>query len=245
MIKAALEYLLTLDKTERFTMFGDREFSSKVLHEITPSATPEPKPIAVFTLEGFAELIRQEVDGAAVDFGDGVLIHVVNYDQVSLINRETDEWGRRLALITAKPVQVDSFKFNTYLEQENFIIGVQAHFANSIDRDYVLRIASGLQKQASSLHEDDGISQKVTIKAGIAMVSNEMVKPRVGLSPIRTFPEVFPPASEFVFRIRAVSDQQPPNLGLFEADGGKWKVETINAVRRHLATFALDIPIIA
>lgn len=243
MIKEALEYLIGLKPIATFK-YHDRDYTSEKLHEVKASPLDPPSPVSVFTLDGFTDLIREKLDGKQVDYAD-VLIHVVNYNEVSLINRQTDEWGRRLKLITAKPVQVDTFKFDTYLDQENFIIGVQAHFAPSSDRDYVLRIASGIQKQASSLHEDDGISQKVTVKAGLTMVSNETVKPRVSLAPYRTFPEIAPPLSDFVFRIRAVSDQQPPNVGLFQADGGIWKVETIDAIRRKLATYGLDIPIIA
>ena len=51
----------------------------------------------------------------------------------------------------------------------------------------------------------------------------------VTLRPYRTFNEVEQPASQFVFRINKLA-----NLALFEADGGKWKLEAVESIANYL-----------
>ncbi|MEB9782308.1 hypothetical protein P4K16_30685, partial [Bacillus cereus] len=51
----------------------------------------------------------------------------------------------------------------------------------------------------------------------------------VQLSPYRTFVEVEQPESKFVFRMR-----EGARCGLFEADGGAWKLEAMNNIKEYL-----------
>jgi hypothetical protein len=51
--------------------------------------------------------------------------------------------------------------------------------------------------------------------------------------------------AEFLFRLKGGSENSVPQVALFEADGGKWKVDAINEVRRYLDTLALGIPVVA
>ena len=64
------------------------------------------------------------------------------------------------------------------------------------------------------------MSQSVTVKKGVSLLENETVKPRINLSPFRTFREVPQPESEFILRL-----DNDGRVGLFEADGGVWKIE--------------------
>ena len=51
------------------------------------------------------------------------------------------------------------------------------------------------------------------------------------LTPYRIFNEVEQPSSQFIFRINSMA-----NLALFEADGGKWKLDAINNIAAYLKT---------
>lgn len=51
----------------------------------------------------------------------------------------------------------------------------------------------------------------------------------VTLRPYRTFSEVEQPSSEFIFRINQLA-----NMALFEADGGKWRLDAINNIANYL-----------
>lgn len=240
MIKEAIDRVLQLAAPTQFT-YGERSYTDKNLVAIQE---PQLNTFKVFTLAGFGELVREKID--SLDPANYV-IHVEDFDSVNLTARKSDVWGRRSDLITASPVKVDGFKFGNYQEQDNFIVGVLSGFAQTDDRDYVVRVASSLTANAATIAEDDGIAQKVTTQRGVTLQKNEVLKNRVVLAPYRTFPEVDQTAfaAEFIFRVRNTGDKQIPNLALFEADGGKWKVNAINEVRRYLATLDLGVAIIA
>jgi hypothetical protein len=214
-------------------------FSSKALHEIKPAPDPQSQKVYVYTLNGFADLVREKFD--AINLDDYV-VHVTDYNRVKLIARGTDQWGRRLELIEASPVKFDEFKFGQWLDQESFVIAVAAKFAQTDDKDYVLKIASSLTHDATTIAEDNGFSQKATVKVGMKVAENIVVKPQVLLAPYRTFPEIGQPISAFVFRARGGDS---PSLMLVEADGGKWKIDAVEEVARKLRVFDLGLPVIA
>ena len=72
------------------------------------------------------------------------------------------------------------------------------------------------------------MTQTVTARQGIALNEKVAIKPRVSLQPFRTFLEVGQPESEFLLRIN-----EQGNIGLFEADGGVWKLEA----KRNVAAY--------
>ena len=67
---------------------------------------------------------------------------------------------------------------------------------------------------------DNGVSQEVEARTGVSLKQLVQVKPRVQLRPYRTFLEVEQPESEFILRL-----DNDGNVGLFEADGGMWKMQ--------------------
>ena len=77
--------------------------------------------------------------------------------------------------------------------------------------------------------QDNGISQMATVRDGVASLAQAKTPNPVTLRPYRTFNEVEQPASQFVFRINKLA-----NLALFEADGGKWKLEAVKNIASYL-----------
>ena len=217
-------------------------FSTKTLFQIKAAAPEEPSGVAVSTLAGFADLIRAGLEGK--DFPQEWMIHVQDEKRVSLKVKTSDKFGRRLTLIEAQPVSFRQFQFGQWYTQEEFAIAVASLFAESPDKDYVLRMASTLTNEVTTLSEDDGFSQKATTKAGMRLKEAITIKPKVAMAPYRTFPEVDQPVSEFVLRARC-GDGASPSLMLIEADGGRWKVDAIAKISAAMKSFDLNIPIIA
>jgi hypothetical protein len=218
-------------------------YTSQPVHEVKAEAPELLSTLEVHTLLGFGELVNQQIDGIDLDKW---IIRVKDEKTVLLSARDTDKYGRRDLLVKATPVEFVTFRFGNWLSQEEFIIGVSALFAgggDGNDKEYVLRIASTLTSEAVGTSEDNGFAQKATVKAGLKVQEIEVLKPQVTLAPFRTFPEVGQPMSAFVFRARQTD--HGPVLMLIEADGGKWKLDAINEVRRYLATLDLKVPIIA
>lgn len=67
----------------------------------------------------------------------------------------------------------------------------------------------------------------------------------VYLAPYRTFREVTQPLSPFVLRMKQGREGGLPTVALFEADGGKWKLDAIAFIRDFLREKIETVPIIA
>ncbi len=216
-------------------------FSTKPLHQVKAEPPAMLPRVDVTTLAGFAELVRAKLDER--DFPADFIIHIEDECTVALKARESDDYGRRTCLVKAKPVPFEAFKFGQWHDQEAFSIALAARFAESPDKAYVLNMASSLTNDATTNSEDDGFTQRATVKAGLRMKEQVTIKPRVDLAPYRTFPEVDQPVSSFVLRARTVGDT--PALMLVEADGGRWKLDAIQKIADAMRAFDLNIPIIA
>jgi hypothetical protein len=235
---------LSLDKREH-------RFTTKALQEILPAPPPLDAQVKVTTLQGLADLISNKLDGLEPN---NFLIHVEDGANVKLITKATDEYGRRLALVHATPVLFDRFRFGEWLRQDDFVIKVAALFSDADappgsggsnnDRSYVIKVAGSLTSGDNATSEVDAFTQRVTVKAGMNLPEAIEIKPFVNLAPYRIFPECQQIFSKFVFRAK-VGDTGGHMLMLAEADGGLWKVEAINEVRRYLAVLATGIEIVA
>lgn len=225
----------------------EHHFSTKTLHEIVPAAPPLDAQVRVNSLRGLADLISSKIDDMDAE---KFLLHVEDGCNVKLINKETDQYGRRLVLIHATPVAFDRFKFNDWIRQDDFVIKVASLFSDADapngdnDRSYVLKVSGSLRGGENSVSEADAFTQRVTVKAGMELPEMIEIKPYVNLAPYRIFPECQQPFSKFIFRAK-MSEGAIPQLMLAEADGGLWKVNAINEVRRFLAALNTGVEIIA
>jgi hypothetical protein len=228
---------------------GDLEWTDKKLDLIYP---PSPKAVECSTLQGLVDLWAGELDDAAKS-GD-LLCHITSPTTVSLLSRESDDHGRRRVWAEATYPECKGFTFGAWLDPEQFIIGAQANFQRVKvenddgsfvkDLDYVLSIASKISAEYAADNDDDGIAQRVTVRQGIHLKSETVLKPLVSLAPYRTFAEIDQVLSTFVFRARV--DGDIAKLALFEADGGRWKLGAYSALRTWLsAKFGDKVPVIS
>lgn len=120
-----------------------------------------------------------------------------------------------------------------FMSLEEFIIGLQSRFAESDERAALLRLFSNVKNETVKVASDDGFGQTVMAKAGAVLVSEERVPNPVELTPFRTFREVMQPASSFLLRLQG-GGVHLPTVGLFEADGGAWRLIAVDRVRDWL-----------
>jgi len=229
MIKEAIDRILGLASPSFFTDPDGHQFANQ---KLIPVNRPLITPIAVTTLGGFCDLITEGFEGIKPI---EVIAHVESHQSVSLVSIASDAWGRRTEIISCDLPDVKGFSFEQFMDHETFIIRLQAIFTPTADLDYLLKLASNLSTERVQTSEDDGITQKATLKQGVVLKGQpQEVKARVNLAPFRTFREVAQPASDFIFRLRNAGENQPPTLALFEADGGKWKLEAMENIGRYL-----------
>ena len=84
--------------------------------------------------------------------------------------------------------------------------------------------------------KDNGVTQTVEARQGVALNTLVEVKPRVMLRPFRTFLEVEQPESEFLLRV-----DPDEGIGFFEADGRIWKLEAKKNIADYFNTNLADL----
>lgn len=181
-----------------------------------------PDPIETSTLTSMTDYIVNLSD--EIQAGR-LLIHIKSEKSVEL-KTELDNEGERCCLMKVSP-KLPNLHINEWMDQESFIIMLQACFIDGEDKVKLLKVAGNVESQTTQSYGDDGVTQKATIKTGIASKADVIVPGRVKLTPYRTFMEVEQPESEFVFRIR---DDKEPMFKLIEADGGAWKMRAMAAI---------------
>ncbi len=227
-LRDALQYLVGLGedgaKPEVLDING-KTYCTKDLARYDREEMAEPLKAA--SLTALVDYIKNEPH----ELRSNMIIQIVGPDQVKLISSLTKERNRECLFVTA--INPNGFKFDNYYDQENFIINMQAGFQETDDLKLLLQVAGNVENNATASYGDDGISQKTTIKKGIASKVDVMVPNPVILSPYRTFLEVQQPLSEFIFRIGEDRDGSPI-FKLVGADGGLWKYAAVEAIKTYL-----------
>jgi len=222
MIKEALRYVIELAKP-CITEIDGKKYSDKEMSVIEP-----PKYYArafrVTTLSSFVKYIKSNKD--KFDY-ENAIIHIAGYDRVLLFSA-LDEFKRREYYIECT-ADVPSFRFNEYYDAESFNIKLQSLFCDTKDKAKILKIAGTIKSENADTIADDGVTQVVQTKKGVILGEDEKVPNPVELAPYRTFTEVEQPISKFIFRISG-----GPNMALFEADGGTWKLVLIQRIKEYL-----------
>jgi hypothetical protein len=218
MIKEALQYIVGLGKPEMFYENG-QAFSSQKLHLIEE---PTAEAIRVRSLSGLVDYLKSNFD----EYGC-LMIHVSNPTTVVCFSQLNNDCNRS-EYIKAEAM-IPSFDFDRWYDTENFNIKLQSCFVKNEDRDIMLKVVGNIKEETVNTVGDDGVSQAVVAKTGVATVANVKVPNPVVLKPYRTFVEVDQPESEFIFRM-----QSGPRCALFEADGGKWKLDAMNNIKNYL-----------
>ena len=185
--------------------------------------TNSRQTVKLSTLSGLVELIKNSQERR----DSKLFVQVVSPKHVEVIGA-LDKYGRRESLITTK-ANVPDFYFDHYYDVEELNIALQSRFVQTDDRDVVLKVIGNLKEENVHSSEDDGVSQSVNIKSGVASVDEVKVPNPVSMKPYRTFVEIDQPESKFIFRM-----QRGMQAALFEADGGAWINEAMNNIKDYL-----------
>lgn len=230
MIKAAIEKILELAKPITFNVDG-KDFSTQSLN---PVLEPQPKGLGVSNLTSVVEYIIANMDKLKFP----LLVQIKSPTDVYVESPLFGNFLQRNMYLGAN-FSPPAFQFGNYMDVETFIISLQSKFVPTEDRDIILRLVGNIQDENVRKYGDDGISQTVTAKTGIAKVGEVIVPSPVILKPYRTFTEVDQPESKFIFRMRKGHDT--PEMALFEADGGAWRNVAMHNIRDFLEDQLLEL----
>lgn len=107
-------------------------------------------------------------------------------------------------------------------------IALRTRFQETTDTLYAMKLVSDISLGAKVVYNDNGIATTITTQKGVALQTNEQIRPLVKLRPYRTFQEVAQPESIFLIR---VSDR---GISFIEADGGMWRLAARETVKKFL-----------
>lgn len=220
--REALEYLVGLGVDQDILFETDQGlFTTKNLSRVK---MPKAAALNVSTLTGFVDYIKSKFDNTSLK----LLVQVKSPDEVRLYS-PLNEDREREQYLQANAILPNNVIYDRFLSTEQFNIMLQSSFIDSGDKERLLKYTGLVRDEAVKDTGDDGISQKVVIKTGIASVGEAIVPNPVTLAPYRTFPEVEQPLSKFIFRM-----QEGPRAALFEADGGAWRNQAIFNIKQYL-----------
>ena len=223
MIKEALQYLIGLGQIETLEVNG-QDYSKSALHHITQ---PTADPLKVNTLSGITDYLLSKFDE---DHFVGTMVQVISHRQVNLVSQLLCDSQRETYMIAE--AFSPKFNFGQWYDLENFVIALQSCFIRNEDTERILKIVGNIKESAVKQYNDDGVTQQVTAKVGVAKVEDVPVPNPVMLAPYRTFIEVAQPESKFIFRM--TQGNRGPECALFEADGGAWKLEAMDSIKAFL-----------
>ena len=201
------------------------------VRDLAPLAKPT---FQVQTLSGLCELYKAKLDNFDGEDEDSrCAAHVVGYRQVDLVALLADDHGRRHVYASARHGAETPFKFNTFHAVEQFIIDFRTSFLFNEEAVKVLKVCSNLESGQAVSTADDGLSQRLEVKAGTTH-KTEVVLPSEGipLIPWRTFRDADPVESKFLLRLKA-SKEGLPAVALYEIDQ-KWQLDAVNAIADYL-----------
>ena len=226
MIQKALQYIISLGEAKTEIINGD-VYSDKPLHRID-TYFPKADAIKMTTLSSLVDYIKSNVDSMS----EKMIIQVVSPEKVRLIS-QLDDNRERESLVEVM-ASVPGFNYESFIGHETFCINVQAKFLDdpATDKALILKFAGTMESGTVAEYGDDGVSQKATVKTGIASKGDAIVPNPVKLRPYRTFVEVEQPVSEFVFRVK--DSGHGISCAIFEADGGAWKNVAMKNIKNYL-----------
>ena len=225
----AIDYLVNLGEgaaEPKVVEINGKTYCTKRLNRYDNEEMAEP--LTACSLTSLLDYLNSKRE----ELRDSMIIHVESPTKVRLISGLTKERNReRLFEVHTNP---NGFNFGSYYDQENFVINMQTAFQQSEETKLILSVAGNVENKTVANYGDDGTSQKATISKGVAGKADVIVPNPVTLKPYRTFLEVDQPESKFIFRIGEDRDGRPL-FKLVEADGGLWKYDAVEAIKKFLS----------
>lgn len=232
--REALNYLVNLGYEKDVLVETEKGLFSKV--PLTRVKYPAVETLEVSNLTSIIQYLKSDIDVLEDWLSSKVLIQVVDPWEVRVLSPiMTDDYTRD-ELIRATAVLPNNIIYDRFIDTERFNIMLQSSFVDNDDKKLLLKFTGLIQEEAVKKTGDDGVSQAVTIKTGVASVGNAVVPNPVLLAPYRTFPEIEQPESRFIFRM-----QEGPNAALYEADGGMWKNIAMRRIQDYLVEQLRDL----
>ena len=227
MLAKMIDKIISLKQTQAFEI-GGQTYTDGHLTRIPPHVD-RPECITVSGLDGVCKLIRTEMEKVGVT----ILVQARSYKTVEVMTTYLPDFSRN-ALYRAE-ADVPGLRTG-FRDRETALIELRSLFIPNEGTQYLLDLLSRITDEKSVSSKDNGVTQVVEARQGVALNAVVEVKPRILLRPFRTFLEVEQPESEFLLRVDA-----DKGIGFFEADGGVWQLEAKRNIADYFARNLADL----
>lgn len=174
-----------------------------------------------------AECIAGAMKDTLEKVGTTIMVQVKSNDTVEVMTTYLSDFSRN----TLYRAKADAPGLRTgFRGREVALIELRSLCIPNEGTAYLLDLLSRMTNENSVSTNDNGVTQTVEARQGVALNALVEIKPRVMLRPFRTFLEVEQPESEFLLRV-----DPDEGIGFFEADGGIWKLEA----KKNIADYFL------
>lgn len=204
-----------------------------IVHD--PASLIKPGPTAsaldVYSLGALRDYVKANRD--MLDLST-LIVHVVSPQVVTLSGAIQTRARNRETYVKANASNLTDGFLGKFMAVDEFLVGMLTRFADSDDRAKALKLLGNIKHEQVKTSQDDGVTQTVSAKVGIVLSADVPVPNPITLTPYRTFREVTQPTSPFVLRVNSGRNGGLPEVGLFEADGGAWRLTAVDRVRDWL-----------
>lgn len=193
--------------------------------------SPRVSELTFHTLDGLIYALKAEYK----NFNGPLLIDVNDEESVTVYSaiQSTDRKREIPYSVSAELIEIP---FNCKLDYETMMIALKSKFIQTSQLLELVQLLGTITEENNAMLSDDGFTQTVVVRKGIALKDNKAVNPIVSLKPFRTFCEVDQPESEFLIRL-----SEGGYVALYEADGGAWKLQARRNVADYLKAALADL----
>lgn len=192
--------------------------------ELYPVRTPKVGTLVFHTLKGLVDVLTTE----RIVFNAPVIVSVIEEDKVE-VHSAIELFDRSREKPYECHAELVSIPFDKQLDYETMMITLKSKFVQTPELLELVKLLGTITEENSAQTSDDGFSQSVVVRKGIALKEGKTINPIVKLKPYRTFNEVEQPESEFLLRL-----SEGGRVALYEADGGAWKLQARKNVAGYL-----------
>ena len=227
MLKEFIEHIQKTTQTQILTV-GESTFavtSDGSAKEIIPTIY-HPDTLPLHSLDALVKMVKTE----ASQMDAPLYITIPDHMTVRCFGQPDAETQYfRQVYYEAKATDVPGWDSRQELGFEEAQIAMRTRFQETPDTAYLQKLLSEITCGAKVTMNDNGIATSVVTQKGVALQSNEAIRPIVKLRPYRTFQEVDQPESPFLIRINE------RRILFIEADGGMWKLKARETVKEFLS----------
>lgn len=226
MLKEFIEHIQNTTRPQIFEKDGATfvVYAGEAPHQLRPDID-HPDILPLHSLDALVKLVRTEASKAETP----LYITIPDHLTVRCFGQpQPDARYFRQFYYEAHATDVPGWGEKVQLGFEEAQIAMRTRFQETADTVYALKLLSDICCGAKVVYNDNGIATTVTTQKGVALQSNEQIRPIITLKPYRTFQEVEQPESIFLIRVNE------RGITFTEADGGMWKLKARQTVKAFL-----------